>query len=268
VLSGHHRVLSIRQLRGQGWRKLARPRHGEMGAVQAAGVSAARAGLLDGHRHLVQLVLRGRLCRRFSELDATEDVLALSGRPDDRFGCGGGPLICRCILTAEGRAVTWPPKSPVGFQAPSLVRGQGSPAQKPTFASTSTNDNAADVIPRQAVALFRQNIEDPINIADVAEGGRCFGGVSWSAQFLRKATGKTPFIITRRLRMHKARQTPVLQARQTDADRRFAVGYVTSFGMAQDYVDVFGISAAGGRKKVQRCSGWRENAHHAPRLGG
>lgn len=237
-------------------RKLAR--HGTvMGAVSGGVFPLARAGLLDGHSTSVHWCYEAAFAAEFPHLDATEDVLALSGRRMTASGAAAAfDLSLHLVSEALGDDVAT--EVACWFQHP-LVRGQGITQRKPTFASESTNDMLPDVI-REAVALFAQNIEDPINIADVADAV----GVSvrqLERQFT-KATGKTPFHYYKALRMHKARQL-LYYSKDTPAQIALAVGYVTASAMAKTYVDVFGISPQEDRKKVNMFR-VRENAITPP----
>ncbi len=224
-------------------RKLAR--HGTvMGAVSGGVFPLARSGLLDGYKTSVHWCYEAAFMAEFPQLEATEDVMALHGRRMTASGAAAAfDLSLHLIDDSLGASVAT--EVACWFQHP-LVRGQGITQRKPTFASDSTNDMLPDVI-REAVALFAENLEDPINIADVADAVGV--SVRQLERLFTKATGKTPFHYYKALRMQKARQL-LHYSKDSVGQIAIAVGYSTAFAMSKTYIDVFGISPQDDRKKV------------------
>ncbi len=224
-------------------RKLAR--HGAViGAVSGGVFPLASSGLLEGHTASVHWCYEAAFAAEFPHVDATEDVIAINGRRMTASGASAAfDLSLHLIEASLGAGVAT--EVACWFQHP-LVRGQGVTQRKPTFAAESTNDMLPDAI-RQAVDLFSVNLEDPINIADVAD----IVGVS-ARQLERifyKATGKTPFQYYRSLRMHKARQL-LHYSKETIGQIALAVGCSTPSAMSRTYIEVFGISPQQDRNKV------------------
>ncbi|MDG1067032.1 MAG: GlxA family transcriptional regulator [Sulfitobacter sp.] len=224
-------------------RKLAR--HGAViGAVSGGIFPLARSGLLDGHKTSVHWCYEAAFAAEFPKIEATEDVMALGRRRMTASGAAAAfDLSLHLIEEALGAGVAT--EVACWFQHP-LVRGQGITQRKPTFATASTNDMLPDVI-RQAVDLFAENLEDPINIADVAEAVGV--SVRQLERLFYKATGKTPFHYYKALRMHKARQL-LHYSKDSMGQIAIAVGYSTASAMSKTYIDVFGISPQDDRKKV------------------
>ncbi|WP_299417470.1 GlxA family transcriptional regulator [uncultured Sulfitobacter sp.] len=224
-------------------RKLAR--HGAViGAVSGGVFPLARSGLLEGHAASVHWCYEAAFAAEFPEIEATEDVIAIGGRRMTASGAAAAfDLALHLVEASLGAGVAT--EVACWFQHP-LVRGQGVIQLKPTVEAESTSDMLPDMV-RQAVELFSENIEDPINIADVAN----IVGVS-ARQLERlffKATGKTPFQYYRFLRMHKARQL-LHYSKETLPQIALAVGCSTPSSMSRSYTEVFGISPAEDRKKV------------------
>lgn len=224
-------------------RKLAR--HGAViGAVSGGVFPLARSGLLDGHRISVHWCYEAAFATEFPQLEATEDVIAVHGRRMTASGAAAAfELSLHLIEEALGGGVAT--EVACWFQHP-LVRGQGVTQRKPTFAANSTDDMLPDVI-REALSLFSENIEDPINIADVADAVGV--SVRQLERLFYKATGNTPFHYYKSLRMHKARQL-LLYSKETMNQIAISVGYTTASAMSKNYMDVFGINPYEDRKKV------------------
>lgn len=224
-------------------RKLAR--HGAViGAISGGVFPLARSGLLDGHVTSVHWCYEAAFAAEFPLLEATEDVIALNGRRMTASGAAAAfDLSLHLIEEALGSGVAT--EVACWFQHP-LVRGQGVTQRKPTYAAESTHDMLPDVI-RKAVELFAENLEDPINIADVAVDVGV--SVRQLERLFYKTTGNTPFHYYKSLRMHKARQL-LLYSNDTLSQIAISVGYSTASAMSKNYVDVFAISPQEDRKKV------------------
>lgn len=224
-------------------RKLAR--HGvTMGAISGGIFPLARAGLLEGHTASVHWCYETAFSSEFPNLAATEDVIMLDRRRLTASGAAAAfDLSLHLIEEQLGAGVAT--EVACWFQHP-LVRGQGVTQRKPTFAAESTNDMLPPIV-RKAVEVFADHIEDPVNIADVAE--QIGVSVRQLERSFQKTTGNTPLGYYKSLRMHKARQL-LLYSKDSLIEIAIAVGYASSSAMSKNYVDVFGINPREDRKKI------------------
>jgi len=224
-------------------RKLAR--HGvTLGAISGGVFPLARAGLLDGHTASVHWCYEAAFAAEFPHLTATEDVIMIDRRRLTASGAAAAfDLSLNLIEGSLGGDVAT--EVACWFQHP-LMRGQGVTQRKPTFASESTNDMLPPPI-RRAVEIFGDHIEDPVNIADVADQ------VGVSARQLErmfhKTTGTTPLGYYRSLRMHKARQL-LLYSKDSMIEIAIAVGYSSASALTKNYMDVFGVHPREDRNKI------------------
>jgi transcriptional regulator GlxA family with amidase domain len=224
-------------------RKLAR--HGTMiGAISGGVFPLARSGLLEGHKVSVHWCYEAAFAEEFRDFDTSTDVITIDRRRLTASGAAAAfDLSLHLIEQALGADVAT--EVACWFQHP-LVRGQGVSQRKPTFAAESTSDMLPPVV-RDAVALFTDHLEDPLNIADVA---RAVGvSVRQLERMFQKTTGNTPLGYYRSMRMHKARQL-LLYGKHSIAEVAIAVGYSSSFTLIKNYTDVFGIHPKDDRKKV------------------
>jgi len=100
---------------------------------------------------------------------------------------------------------------------------------------------------RDAVALFNSHIEDPINVADVANAIGM--SVRQLERMFKKSTGQSPHHYYRAIRMKVARQL-VLYSKDSMKDIALAVGYASTATMNQNYEEVFGIHPTVDREKI------------------
>lgn len=224
-------------------RKLAR--HGTtIGAVSGGVFPLARSGLLEGHKASVHWCYEAAFAEEFPDFVTSTDVITIDKRRLTASGAAAAfDLSLHIIEQALGADVAT--EVACWFQHP-LVRGQGVSQRKPTFAAESTSDMLPAMV-RDAVALFTDHLDDPLNIADVA---REVGvSVRQLERMFQKTTGNTPLVYYRSLRMHKARQL-LLYSNQTMAEIAAAVGYASSFTLIKNYTEVFGIHPKEDRKKV------------------
>lgn len=233
-------------------RKLAR--HGvSLGAISGGVFPLARAGLLNGYVTSVHWCYEAAFAAEFPHLDATEDVIMIDRRRLTASGAAAAfELSLQLIDSALGADVAT--EVACWFQHP-LMRGQGVIQRKPTFATESTNDMLPETI-RQAVEIFGKNIEDPMNIADVAD--QVGVSVRQLERLFHKTTSTTPLGYYRSLRMHKARQL-LLYSKDSMSEIAVSVGYATSHTMIKNYIEVFGIHPREDRDKINMFR-VRENA--------
>lgn len=224
-------------------RKMAR--HGMiMGAVSGGVFPLARAGLMDGHTTSVHWCYETAFAAEFPRLETTEDVIIIDRRRLTASGAAAAfDLSLHLIEQTLGADVAT--EVACWFQHP-LVRGQGVTQRKPTFAAESTHDMLPPIV-RRSVEIFADHIEDPINIADVAN--EVGVSVRQLERMFHKTTGNTPLGYYKSLRMHKARQL-LLYSKDPMIQIAIAVGYASSSAMSKNYIDVFGIHPKEDRKKI------------------
>lgn len=220
-------------------------RHGlTMGAVSGGIFPLARAGLLSGHVTSVHWCYEAAFAAEFPDLEATQDVIMIDR---DRLTASGAAAAfdLSILLIEETLGADVATEVACWFQHP-LVRGQGVTQRKPTFAAESTHDMLPPIV-RQAIEIFSDHIEDPINISDVAE--QVGVSVRQLERFFDKTTGNSPGGYYKSLRMHKARQL-LLYSKDTMTQIAIAVGYSNAPSMSKKYQEVFGIRPEEDRKKI------------------
>jgi transcriptional regulator GlxA family with amidase domain len=224
-------------------RKLAR--HGvTMGAVSGGIFPLARSGLLSGYMTSVHWCYEAAFAAEFPRLKATEDVILIDR---DRLTASGAAAAfdLSLLLIEDNLGSEVATEVACWFQHP-LVRGQGVTQRKPTFSAESTHDMLPPIV-RQAVDIFADHIEDPINISDVAD--QVGVSVRQLERMFHKTTGNTPGGYYKSLRMHKARQL-LLYSKSSMSQIAVAVGYANAPTLRKKYIDVFGIHPAEDRKKI------------------
>ena len=142
-------------------------RHGMvLGAVSGGIFPLARAGLLHDHLTSVHWCYAAAFEAEFPDVEKTDDVIAIDRRRATASGAAAAfDLALHMIDDALGAQVAT--EVACWFQHP-LVRGQGILQKVPTANSISTDDMLPPKI-RKAVQMFAEHIDDPINIADVAD---------------------------------------------------------------------------------------------------
>lgn len=220
-------------------------RHGlTMGAVSGGVFPLARAGLLSGHVTSVHWCYEAAFAAEFPDLEATENVIVIDRNRLTASGASAAfDLSLHLIEQALGADVAT--EVACWFQHP-LVRGEGIIQRKPTFAAESTVDMLPRMV-REAVEIFTDHIEDPINISDVAE--QVGVSVRQLERLFEQTTGNTPGGYYKVLRMQKARQL-LLYSKDTLTEIAHAVGYATAPSMSKRYKEVFGIHPEDDRKKI------------------
>jgi transcriptional regulator GlxA family with amidase domain len=100
---------------------------------------------------------------------------------------------------------------------------------------------------RAAIRIFGEHIEDPLQIADVAEA------LSMSERHLersfKQATGQSPLKYYRLMRLKKARQR-VLYSTQSIREIAQSVGYASSTPMTKHYAEAFGVNPNDERRRL------------------
>lgn len=220
-------------------------RHGmALGAISGGVFPLARAGLLEGQSVSVHWCYDAAFRAEFPDLDAVEDVLVLDrGRMTASGAAAAFDLSLHLIEQAHGADVAT--EVACWFQHP-MVRGEGVMQRRPTFAAESTNDMLPPIV-AQSVRIFADHIEDPLNIADVAE--QVGVSVRQIERAFQRATGNTPLGYYRMMRMHKARQL-LLYSKESLSQIAEAVGYSSASVLSKNYQEVFGLHPREDRAKV------------------
>ncbi|MGB7241397.1 MAG: helix-turn-helix domain-containing protein [Sulfitobacter sp.] len=220
-------------------------RHGmTLGAVSGGVFPMARAGLLEGHVASVHWCYAAAFAAEFPALAATEDVIAIDRRRMTASGSAAAfDLSLHMIKDVLGSGVAT--EVACWFQHP-LVRGQGVTQRKPTVNADSTNDMLPRIV-RDAVGMFADHIEDPVNVADVAQSLGV--SVRQMERMFKKTTGKSPLHYYRAMRMAAARQL-VLYSKDTMTQIALAVGYTSATPMIQNYEEAFGLHPTEDRQKI------------------
>lgn len=243
LLSGPSSRFSDQEKSNGKLRKLAR--HGvTVGAVSGGVFPLARSGILNDHSASVHWCYEAAFAEEFPDFVTSTDVITIDRRCLTASGAAAAfDLSLHLIEQTLGADVAT--EVACWFQHP-LVRGQGVSQRKPTFATESAIDMLPPTV-RDAVAVFSEHLEDPLNIADVAQTVGV--SVRQLERMFQKTTGNTPLGYYRSMRMHKARQL-LLYGKYSMAEVANAVGYSSSFTLVKNYTEVFGIHPKEDRKKI------------------
>ena len=220
-------------------------RHGViMGSASGGLFPLARSGLLEGHTCSVHWCYKAAFQAEFPSLETVDDVIVLDRR---RFTASGAAamfdLSLKLIEQTMGDAVMT--EVACWFQHP-LVRAEGVRQKIPAFKTDSTADSLPPPVAK-AVEIFADNLEHPVSIRDIASEI----GVSprQLERSFKSATGQSPALYYRTLRMNAARQL-VMYSRDSITSIANAVGYATSSTLSQHYRDSFGVTPQEERRNV------------------
>jgi transcriptional regulator GlxA family with amidase domain len=220
-------------------------RHGvTMGAVSGGVFPLARSGLLEGHTCSIHWCYKAAFQMEFPSLETSDDVIVLDRR---RYTASGAAAMFDLSLnlieqelgdTVMTEVACW-------FQHP-LVRAEGVRQKIPAFKTDSTADSLPPQVAK-AVDIFADNLEHPVSIRDIASEI----GVSprQLERSFKAATGQSPALYYRTLRMNAARQL-VMYSRDSITSIANSVGYATSSTLSQHYKDNFGMTPQEERRKV------------------
>ena len=227
-------------------------RHGlTLGAFSGGIFPLVRAGLLQSHRISVHWCYQAAFAAEFPDIPASGTVISRDRRRWTAAGAGAVfDLMLKLIEDRLGAAVMT--EVACWFQHPT-IRDDAVPQKTPV----PHTDSTADMLParvRQAIRLFADHIEDPIQIADVANA------VDLSARHLERsfklATGQSPLRYYRQMRLRSARQR-VLYSTDSMTEIARSIGYASSTHMMRHYREEFGLNPAQDRQRVNalRASG-------------
>lgn len=224
-------------------RKLAR--HGvAIGGFSGGIFPLARSGLMDGHTCAVHWCYEAAFKAEFPEIRASANVITIDRGRVTAAGAAAVFDLMLGLIDAELGAETMTEVA-CWFQHP-LVRGEDVSQRIPTHRTDRTEDMLPEAVAK-AIRLFAEHVEQPIQIAEVAEA------VALSARQLdrtfQRATGQSPLKYYRMLRMKKARQL-ALYSNDTMTDIALSVGYASSTPMVRHYVQAFGVTPQEDRKAI------------------
>ncbi len=203
-----------------------------------------RAGVMEGHRTSVHWCYEAAFKAEFPRIEATDHVITIDR---NRYTASGATAVFDLMLRLIDDALGAETMTEVAcwFQHP-FVRGEEVSQKTPAPRTAST----ADMLPPEvgsAIRLFAEHIEDPIQIADVADA------VAVSSRQLdrsfKRSTGQSPLKYYRMVRLRKARQL-VLYSNDTMSEIALSVGYASSTPMVRHYLQAFGLSPQEDRKKI------------------
>lgn len=203
-----------------------------------------RSGVMQGHAVSVHWCYEAAFNAEFPDTEASASVILRGRRRLTASGAGAVfDLMLHLIEERLGRATMT--EVACWFQHP-FVRAEDTRQKVPVQKRGGTDDLLPDQI-KNAIRIFADHIEDPVQIADVADAlamserhlARCF----------RQATGQTPLKYYRLMRLKKARQK-VLYSTQSITEIAVSVGYASSAPMARHYAEAFGVNPADERRRL------------------
>ncbi|MBO9409841.1 GlxA family transcriptional regulator [Shimia sp. R9_1] len=212
-------------------------RHGvQIGAVSGGVFPLAASGLLLGHTCSVHWCYRAAFEKAFPEIAVSDDVLVLDRR---RLTASGAAAMFDLMLgmiedTLDSVVMT---EVACWFQHP-MVRTEGVGQSVPAFKTAGVTRDLPPPLAK-AIAVFSDNLEEPVSIGDVAEQAEV-SSRKLERQF-KKYLGQSPLNYYRMLRMNAARQQ-VLYSRNSLSDVALSVGYNSSSTLSKHYRQAFGLS--------------------------
>ena len=196
----------------------------------------ARAGLLQDHAASVHWCYEAAFKAEFPRIEARAAVMTIDRA---RITAAGATavfdLMLRLIEDDLGPEVMT--EVACWFQHP-VVRGPDVVQRTPGYRADRTQDTLPLAVAR-AIALFSENIEEPLAIADVAQ--RVGLSTRQLDRSFRQSTGQAPLRYYRMIRMKQARQL-VQFSDATITAIALAVGYASSTPMVRHYAREFGMT--------------------------
>jgi transcriptional regulator GlxA family with amidase domain len=224
-------------------RRLAR--HGAaLGAFSGGIFPLARTGLMSGHKCAVHWCYEAAFKTEFPDVIASEKVISVDRQLLTAAGATAVfDLMLHLIQEELGAEIMT--EVACWFQHP-FVRGEEAAQRTPAPRTDRTEDMLPEPVAK-AIKLFAEHVEDPIQIARVAEA------VDLSARQLdrsfKRSTGQSPLKYYRLLRMKKARQM-ALYSNDSITDIALAVGYSSTTPLVRHYLQTFGVTPQEDRKAI------------------
>lgn len=209
---------------------------GSLGAFSGGIFPLARSRVLDGQPMSVHWCYEAAFQAEFPEVEALQTVLIDNDLCKTASGSSAVfDLMLNLIERKLGPAVTT--ETACWFQHP-FVRNADVPQRLPVLGGAAGKDMLPPKV-AQAVKIFSEHIEEPIQISAVAEA------LNMSSRSLersfKRATGQSPLKYYRKMRMSEARQL-VLYSRDPITTIAYMVGYASPSAFQRHYRDVYGIS--------------------------
>jgi transcriptional regulator GlxA family with amidase domain len=203
-----------------------------------------RAGVMEGHHCSVHWCYEAAFKAEFPRIAASQSVIVRDRRRHTASGAGAVfDLMLRLIGERLGRAAMT--EVACWFQHP-FLRDEDASQKVPVQRRGGTDDMLPAVI-RQAVTIFGDHVEDPVQIADVAR--RLGLSERHLERLFRDATGQSPLRYYRLLRLRQARQK-VLYSTESITQIALSVGYASSTPMARHYAEAFGMTPSEERRRL------------------
>ncbi len=222
-------------------------RHGaRMGGVSGGVFPLARSGLLAGHVCSVHWCYEAAFRAEFPDHAVQDDVIVIDrGRLTVSGAAAAFDLMLNLIEDRLGARVTT--EVACWFQHP-LMRGQGVRQKVPVSRSEGTSDMLPEPV-RRAADIFAGRIDDTIGVAEVA---RMLGlSARHLERIFKAATGQSPKLYYRKLRMNAARQL-VRHSNDNMLAIANAVGYSAAAPMIRRYRETFGATPMEDRRRINR----------------
>ncbi|TVP69212.1 MAG: GlxA family transcriptional regulator [Rhodobacteraceae bacterium] len=220
-------------------------RHGTiLGAISGGVFPLARSGVMAGHATSVHWCYAAAFADEFPDLAMRDEVITLDRR---RITVSGAAAAFDLALMLIDKRLGADVMTEVAcwFQHP-LVRGEGVRQKVPAPRVAVTADMLPEPLAR-AVRLMSENLDDPIHVADICEQV----GISprHLERLFKKATGKSPLIYYRNMRMAAARQL-VLYSNRSMREIAEAIGYASTSPFRARYVECHGLTPEEDRRKI------------------
>ncbi len=245
LLSGPHDSYTSPQKSKGTLRHLAR--HGcAIGAVSGGIFPLAASGLMQDRLTSVHWVYKSAFLSKYPDLHTSDDVIVMDrGRMTASGASAMFDLMLHLIKERLGAAIMT--EVACWFQHP-LVRSEGVSQSIPALKSDAlTKDTPPPVA--KAIALFSQNLEEPLTIAQVAE--QVAVSPRQLERVFQQAVQQSPLQYYRGLRMQAARQR-VIYSSESLTEIAHSVGYASSSTMARHYRAAYGVLPQEERRQTNR----------------
>ncbi|MGR3623390.1 GlxA family transcriptional regulator [Pseudophaeobacter sp.] len=209
---------------------------GSLGAFSGGIFPLARSRIMEGLPMSVHWCYEAAFQAEFPDVEAHQTVLNDQGPCKTASGSAAVfDLMLNLIEQELGPEITT--ETACWFQHP-YVRSADVPQRLPVLGNAAGKDMLPPKV-AQAIKLFAEHIEEPIQISAVAEA------INMSARSLersfKRATGQSPLKYYRQMRMNEARQL-VLYSRDPITSIAYMVGYSSPSAFQRHYRDIYGIS--------------------------
>ncbi|OIQ35257.1 MAG: AraC family transcriptional regulator [Roseobacter sp. MedPE-SWchi] len=211
-------------------------RGGKVGAFSGGIFPLARSGLMADQPMSVHWCYEAAFQAEFPQIEILQTVMSDEGSCQTASGAAAVfDLMLNHIEARLGAAITT--ETACWFQHP-FVRGASVQQKLPALGNAVSNDMLPAKV-AQAIEIFAQNIETPIQISAVAEA------IHMSSRSLersfKRATGQSPLKYYRQMRMKEARQL-VLYGQDAVTSIAYMVGYSSPAAFQRHYREIFGTS--------------------------